>query len=129
MRKDPSLIDASVGLLEELLASRKDVFDLTLVPDASGLITSFNSRQLAFFCRILALLVFEQEERSNAENLKIQQSKDLLQWRLTKASFRLLSLLSHMTNLTSLVHAYTGKSAMCIVTTHCFLVSKTSSLV
>ena len=32
-----------------------------LVPDIAGLVRSFSKQQLSFFCRVLALVVFEPE--------------------------------------------------------------------
>ena len=40
-----------------MLAFRGEVLSLESVPDVAGLVAGFSKRQLAFFCRVLALLV------------------------------------------------------------------------
>lgn len=47
---------------------------------------SFNCRQLAHFCRILALLVFEPEDRQLLESPAVLKSLDLLQLRRNRAA-------------------------------------------
>ena len=53
------LFDNAVCLAEEILALREQTFDLGCVTGFHGLIRGFSTRQLAFFCRVLALVVFE----------------------------------------------------------------------
>ena len=53
------LFDNAVCLAEEILALREQPFDLGCVTGFHGLIRGFSTRQLAFFCRVLALVVFE----------------------------------------------------------------------
>ena len=63
----PGLFPAALALLEELLCSRKQVFDLVheLGPDVRvrDLVLGFSPQELAMFTRLVALLVFEPEDR------------------------------------------------------------------
>ncbi|KUF95301.1 hypothetical protein AM588_10005387 [Phytophthora nicotianae] len=63
---DVRFFDNASGLVEEILAVRDEAFDLTRV-----LMQSLSSRQLAFFCRVLALVVFEPEDRRLLETAKV----------------------------------------------------------
>lgn len=56
-------------------------FFLGNVPDLYELLAGFNCRQLAHFCRILALLIFEPDDRSVFESPTSLRSCDLLQLR------------------------------------------------
>ena len=82
--RDKATFDDAVGLCEEVLAVRSEVFSISSVPDIEGLIRGMSKRQLAFFCRVLALVVFEAEER-NAHDLKITHTADLLTFRREQA--------------------------------------------
>ncbi|TYZ65300.1 hypothetical protein PybrP1_002308 [[Pythium] brassicae (nom. inval.)] len=73
--------DGAAGLVEEILAVREESFDLSRIPNFLSIMQSFSSRQLAFFCRVLALVVFEPEDRRLLENSKIIKSLELLQLR------------------------------------------------
>ncbi|KAL3921010.1 MAG: hypothetical protein SGILL_002977 [Bacillariaceae sp.] len=61
-------------------------FFLGNVPDLYKLWASFNCRQLAHFCRILALLVFEPEDRQLLESPAVLKSIELLQLRRNRAA-------------------------------------------
>eukprot|EP00934_Nitzschia_sp_Nitz4_P008770 Nitzschia sp. Nitz4//scaffold166_size90379//57971//62599//NITZ4_005064-RA/size90379-processed-gene-0.62-mRNA-1//-1//CDS//3329538217//8760//frame0 len=61
-------------------------FFLGNVPDLYRLWTGFNCRQLAHFCRILALLVFEPEDRQLLESPAVLKSIELLQLRRNRAA-------------------------------------------
>ncbi|OQS00586.1 hypothetical protein THRCLA_05916, partial [Thraustotheca clavata] len=71
----------AAGLAEEILSTRVDSFDLSLVPNFQDIVQSFSTRQLAFFCRILALIVFEPEDRRLLENSRVIKSIELLRLR------------------------------------------------
>ncbi|OQR84403.1 hypothetical protein ACHHYP_13426 [Achlya hypogyna] len=71
----------AAGLAEEILSIREDSFDLSLVPNVQQIMLSFSTRQLAFFCRILALIVFEPEDRRLLENSRVIKSIELLRLR------------------------------------------------
>ncbi|KDO23592.1 hypothetical protein SPRG_10787 [Saprolegnia parasitica CBS 223.65] len=71
----------AAGLVEEILSIREDSFDLSRVPNFQGIVQSFSTRQLAFFCRILALIVFEPEDRRLLENSRVIKSIELLRLR------------------------------------------------
>jgi len=76
-----SVFEHSVSLLEEILAVRIETFSLVLVPDLYTLITKFTPRQLAHFCRVLSLVLFEPEDRQIMEGSQVLRSLDLLQLR------------------------------------------------
>ena len=61
-------------------------FFLGNVPDLYQLWRGFNCRQLAHFCRILALLVFEPEDRQILESPAVLKSLELLQLRRDRAA-------------------------------------------
>ena len=54
--------DHAISLLEEILADQAQTFYIGLVADLGCLIRGFSCRQLAHFCRVLALLIFEPED-------------------------------------------------------------------
>eukprot|EP00850_Spirogloea_muscicola_P008910 SM000049S16681 [mRNA] locus=s49:22126:27762:+ [translate_table: standard] len=56
--------DNAVWLAEEILGNCEETLDLRAIPNFTRLVTGFTSRQLAFFCRVLAMVVFEPEDRS-----------------------------------------------------------------
>lgn len=76
-----SLFDNAMNLLEEILASREDTFQLSSIPDFYGLIGKFSARQLAHFCRVLSLVLFEPEDRHVMEGTHVLHSTELLQLR------------------------------------------------
>jgi hypothetical protein len=81
LMKHRETFDDAVGLVEEVFAARDELFDLSQIgklfillllffPSSSlspiiahldSLMLSFSTRQLAYFCRILALAIFEPE--------------------------------------------------------------------
>lgn len=61
-------------------------FFLGNVPDLYELIAGFNCRQLAHFCRLLALLIFEPEDRQVLESPSVLKSVELLQLRRDRAA-------------------------------------------
>lgn len=61
-------------------------FFLGNVPELYKLWGNFNCRQLAHFCRILALLVFEPEDRQLMESPAVLKSLELLQLRRNRAA-------------------------------------------
>lgn len=52
---------AAVNLAEEVLAIRQETWKVHDVPNFTSLVCNFSSRQLASFCRVLAMVVFEPE--------------------------------------------------------------------
>lgn len=56
-----SVVVAAVGLAEEVLAVRDDTLRVQDVPNFASLVHKFSSHQLASFCRVLAMVVFEPE--------------------------------------------------------------------
>jgi len=84
LMRNQSTFDEAVGLTEEVLAFRGEIFNLSLVPDFEGLVNCFSKRQMAYFCRVLALVVFEPEDRPS-EELKITKAAELLTARREQA--------------------------------------------
>lgn len=95
--------DGAAALIEEILSfmsqthpsgsttdsersSHATTFYLANVPNLYALWRGFNCRQLAHFCRILALLVFEPEDRQLLESPAVLKSLELLQLRRSRAS-------------------------------------------
>ena len=76
-----SLFDNAMNLLEEILASREDTFSLSTVPNFYSLIGRFSARQLAHFCRVLSLVLFEPEDRQVMDGTHVMHSTELLQLR------------------------------------------------
>lgn len=56
---NPLTFDTAVTLCEEILLVREETMRLEKVPKFEELVRGFSSRQLAFFCRVLAMVVFE----------------------------------------------------------------------
>lgn len=86
------LFDNTIGLLEEVVAYREEVFGLALIPRFYSLVESLNARFLAAFCRVLSLLVFEPEDRQIMEGVHLLQSTELLQLRRNRMSKNALSM-------------------------------------
>ncbi len=77
----PYVFDNAVALVEEVLATQSTTFLLDSVPRITELLQSLDSRQLAHFCRVLSLLVFDSEDRQLMESNTVLHSMDLLQMR------------------------------------------------
>lgn len=73
--------DGAAAVLEDLLGDRAETFFMGRVRDLRGILLSLSLRQLAHFCRVLALLVFDQEDRSLMEAGHAMQSLEILQMR------------------------------------------------
>jgi len=71
---------------DQYFTENSDYFHLGLVPDLYRLWQSFSLRQLAHFCRILALLIFEPDDRQLMESSNVLKSVELLQARRDRAS-------------------------------------------
>jgi hypothetical protein len=90
-----SVFENSMNLLEEILASRNETFSLAEVPRLYPLVQQFSTRQVAHFCRVLALILFESEDRQIMESAKVLKSFELLHLRkdrMTRASFNIVEL-------------------------------------
>lgn len=84
---DPdSLPEGPSELQATVRVSSPTTFFLGNVPDLYKLWGGFNCRQLAHFCRILALLVFEPEDRQLLESPAVLKSIELLQLRRNRAA-------------------------------------------
>lgn len=81
MLSHQSVFDNTMNLLEEILAARDDTFQLSLIPDVYNLFDKFSARQLAHFCRVLSLLLFEPEDRLVMEGSAVLHSVELLHLR------------------------------------------------
>lgn len=78
--------ESPVGPQATVRVSPPTTFFLGNVPDLYKLWGGFNCRQLAHFCRILALLVFEPEDRQLLESPAVLKSIELLQLRRNRAA-------------------------------------------
>ena len=78
--------DGVSGYQPTVRVSPATTFFLGNVPDLYKLWGGFNCRQLAHFCRILALLVFEPEDRQLLESPAVLKSIELLQLRRNRAA-------------------------------------------
>ncbi|CAI5504161.1 unnamed protein product [Closterium sp. Naga37s-1] len=56
--------DYAVALAEEILAVGEETLNLGSVPNFARLVRGLSARQLSFFCRVLAMVVFEPEDRA-----------------------------------------------------------------
>jgi hypothetical protein len=65
------VFENTMNLLEEVLAVRQETFCLSQVPGLYSLLDGFSARRLAHFCRVLALLLFEPEDRQIMENAQV----------------------------------------------------------
>ncbi|CAI5962694.1 unnamed protein product [Closterium sp. NIES-65] len=54
----------AVALAEEILAVGEETLNLGSVPNFARLVRGLSARQLSFFCRVLAMVVFEPEDRA-----------------------------------------------------------------
>ncbi len=77
----PCVFDNAVALVEDVLATQPTTFSLDSVPRIAELLQSLDSRQLAHFCRVLALLVLDSKDRQFMESSTVLHSMDLLQMR------------------------------------------------
>lgn len=77
---------ADLGFQPTVRIAPPTTFFLGNVPDLYRLWGGFNCRQLAHFCRILALLVFEPEDRQLLESPAVLKSIELLQLRRNRAA-------------------------------------------
>ena len=75
------IFENAMTLLEEVLAVRVETFNLSEIPKFYSLIEKFSSRQLSHFCRVLALVLFEPEDRQIMECSQLLRSFELLQLR------------------------------------------------
>lgn len=75
------IFENTMNLLEEVLSSRTDTFNLGLVPGFHDLLHNFSSREMAHFCRLLSLVLFEPEDRLIMEGSQVITSLELLQLR------------------------------------------------
>jgi hypothetical protein len=76
-----SCFEHAIHLLEEVLAVRTELFSLSLVPDFNFLVEQCSLRQLAHFCKVLAQLLLEPEDRQIAEGQQVLRGVDLLNLR------------------------------------------------
>lgn len=75
------LFEITLGVIEEVLAVRKSAFDLSKVDGFQTLVNEMPARSLARFCRVLALLLFEPEDRDMMESSATIKSHALLKIR------------------------------------------------
>lgn len=75
------VFDNTMNLLEEILAFRIETFSLALIPNLFQLLGKLPPRQLAHFCRVLSLVLFEPEDRQIMDGSQVLRSIELLQLR------------------------------------------------
>jgi hypothetical protein len=73
--------EPACALMEELLSSHSSTLDLGRVPHLTATLLALNPRQLAQFCRVIALLIFQPEDRRLLESTKTLKSLSLLKLR------------------------------------------------
>jgi Trpc4-associated protein len=76
-----SMFENALNILEEILAVKTETFDLYKVPNLYSLLNDLSIRQLAHFCRVLALVLFEPEDRQMIECSHVIKSLDIIQLR------------------------------------------------
>jgi len=81
-----SIQENTMNLLEEVLAGRKATFPLELVSNLHSLINNMPPRQLAHFCRILAVILFEPEDRMIMDSPYTLQGHGILKLRRNRLS-------------------------------------------
>eukprot|EP00980_Cylindrotheca_fusiformis_P008573 scaffold1820_cov129-Cylindrotheca_fusiformis.AAC.14 len=84
--EEDNMDDSLPGYHPSVRVALPTTFFLGNVPDLYKLWNSFSCRQLAHFCRILALLVFEPEDRQLLESPAVLKSIELLQLRRNRAA-------------------------------------------
>eukprot|EP01136_Pigoraptor_vietnamica_P038355 Opistho-1_new@107567 len=65
-----ALFGQAVALAEKVLDMRDDVFPIATVPDLAEIVSGFTGQQLASFCRVAALVVFDQDDYMYGDSLK-----------------------------------------------------------
>ena len=77
------VFEHTIGLIEEVLSLQppSNLFFVGEVPELFSLLQDFSCKQMGHFCRILALLVFEPEDRYLMESSTVLKSVELLQLR------------------------------------------------
>eukprot|EP00520_Triparma_pacifica_P017630 CAMPEP_0118668016 /NCGR_PEP_ID=MMETSP0785-20121206/20114_1 /TAXON_ID=91992 /ORGANISM="Bolidomonas pacifica, Strain CCMP 1866" /LENGTH=1410 /DNA_ID=CAMNT_0006562547 /DNA_START=278 /DNA_END=4510 /DNA_ORIENTATION=- len=77
------VFEHTIGLIEEVLSLQppSNLFFAGEVPDLFSLLQGFSCKQMGHFCRVLALLVFEPEDRFLMESSTVLKSVELLQLR------------------------------------------------
>ena len=73
-----STFEHTMNLLEEVLGVRMELFSLELAPDFYYLLGKFNLRQLAHFCKVLAHVIFDPEDRQIVDGSVMLRGVDLL---------------------------------------------------
>ena len=88
MASHSCIFEGVVGLIEEVLSllPAAGLFDVSEVPEFYSLLRGLNCRQMGHFCRVMALLVFEPEDRVLMESSTVLKSLSLLQLRRDRTS-------------------------------------------
>jgi hypothetical protein len=100
------LFDNTMNFVEEVLASREEPFNLSLVTNLFDLLSAFDARQLAHFCRVLSLLLFEPEDRQIMEGSHSITSSELLQLRRNRLFKNSNQIVERNQCLVRLMHTY-----------------------
>ncbi|XP_024395590.1 uncharacterized protein [Physcomitrium patens] len=88
--------DNAVNLAEEVLAIRQDTWPVQGVPNLTSLVSNFSSRQLASFCRVLAMVVFEPEEQSSESCMQQKSRIEEPEWTTTDKNHEAILLIPNI---------------------------------
>ncbi|GMH94544.1 hypothetical protein TrST_g12621 [Triparma strigata] len=82
------IFECTVGLIEEILSllPPTNLFDVSEVPAFYDLLENLSCKQMGHFCRVMALLAFEPEDRVLMESSTALKSMSLLQLRRDRTS-------------------------------------------
>ncbi|GMH76702.1 hypothetical protein TL16_g07168 [Triparma laevis f. inornata] len=88
MTSHSCIFECTVGLIEEILSllPPTNLFDVSEVPAFYDLLSNLSCKQMGHFCRVMALLVFEPEDRVLMESSTALKSMSLLQLRRDRTS-------------------------------------------
>lgn len=64
LMEEKSTFNSAALLAEEMLGVREETLSLADVPNFAALVKNLSFNQLAYFCRVLAMVVFEPEDRA-----------------------------------------------------------------
>jgi hypothetical protein len=64
---DRRTFDAAINLIEEILCVKEETFNLTSIPNFTRLMRSLSKSQLGIFCRAIAMVIFEPDDKNSDE--------------------------------------------------------------
>ncbi|XP_024386452.1 uncharacterized protein [Physcomitrium patens] len=106
MMRFRNTFNTAVNLAEEIMAIRKDLWQVQDVPNFTSLVCNFSLRQLASFCRVLEMVIIEPEERSLEICVQQESRSEEPAWTTTDKNHEAILLvpdiLSHLVKLFTL---------------------------